>query len=97
MNFSGEPLASLYMEELGRVPLRALLELARRGTMAAVAEEMGYTPGAVSQQLARLQAVVGQPLLTKVGRGVRLTDAGRVLAAHAENVLRAEEVALGVC
>jgi DNA-binding transcriptional LysR family regulator len=82
------------MEELGRLPLRALLELSRRGTMAAVAQETGYTAGAISQQLARLEAVVGQPLLTKAGRGVRLTDAGRVLAAHAENLLQAEEAAL---
>jgi DNA-binding transcriptional LysR family regulator len=82
------------MEELGRAPLRALVELSRRGTMAAVAEELGYTAGAVSQQLARLEAAVGQPLLSKVGRGVRLTDAGRVLADHAVEVLRAEEAAL---
>ena len=61
--------------------------------MAAVAEELGYTAGAVSQQLARLEAAVGQPLLSKVGRGVRLTDAGRVLADHAIEVLRAEEAA----
>lgn len=82
------------MDELGRAPLRALVELSRRGTMAAVAEELGYTAGAVSQQLARLEAAVGQPLLSKVGRGVRLTDAGRVLADHAIEVLRAEEAAL---
>jgi DNA-binding transcriptional LysR family regulator len=82
------------MDELARAPLRALVELSRRGTMAAVAEELGYTAGAVSQQLARLEAAVGQPLLSKVGRGVRLTDAGRVLADHAIEVLRAEEAAL---
>lgn len=82
------------MDELGLVPLRALVELSRRGTMAAVAAELGYTAGAVSQQLARLEAAVGQPLLLKVGRGVRLTDAGRVLADHAMAVLRAEEAAL---
>jgi DNA-binding transcriptional LysR family regulator len=82
------------MEDLGRGSLRALVELSHRGTVTATAEALGYTPGAVSQQLARLQAVVGQPLLVRVGRGVRLTDAGRVLAAHGVEVLRAEEVAL---
>jgi DNA-binding transcriptional LysR family regulator len=82
------------MDELPRAPLRALVELSRRGTMAAVAERLGYTPGAISQQLARLEAAVGQPLVSRAGRGVRLTDAGRVLAAHAVEVLRAEETAL---
>lgn len=62
--------------------------------MAAAAQELGYTPGAVSQQLARLETAVGQPLVTRVGRGVRLTDAGRVLAIHAVELLRLEEVAL---
>jgi DNA-binding transcriptional LysR family regulator len=82
------------MDELGSPALRALLQLDRLGTMAAVAQELGYTSGAVSQQLARLETTVGVPLVAKVGRGVRLTDAGQVLAHHAEAVLRAEETAL---
>ena len=82
------------MEELGRVPLKALLELARRGTMTAVAQELGYTPGAISQQVAKLESMVGVSLIIKAGRGVRLTDAGQVLAQHAEAVLIAEETAL---
>ena len=82
------------MNELGRVPLRALVELARLGTMTAVAAELGYTPGAISQQIARLESTVGVPLLHRVGRGVRLTDAGRVLADHGTAVLVAEDAAL---
>ncbi|GAA0308852.1 LysR family transcriptional regulator [Kineococcus aurantiacus] len=82
------------MDELGRVGLRALVELARRGSIAAVAEDTGYTAGAVSQQIARLESVVGHPLTVRSGRGVRLTDVGRVLAEEAVAVLRAEEAAL---
>jgi DNA-binding transcriptional LysR family regulator len=82
------------MDELPRGPLRALVELSRRGTMAAVADSLGYTPGAISQQLARLESAVGQPLVARVGRGVRLTDAGRILATHAVDLLRVEEAAL---
>jgi DNA-binding transcriptional LysR family regulator len=82
------------MDELGSSALRALVWLARLGTMTAAADELGYTPGAVSQQVARLETTVGVPLVAKVGRGVRLTDAGRVLAQHAESLLRAEENAL---
>lgn len=81
------------MDELASSSLRALLQLARLGTMAAAAQELGYTPRAVSQQIARLETVVGAPLVQ--GRpGVRLTDAGQVLAQHAETVLRAESAAL---
>ena len=73
--------------------LRVLVELDRRGTMAAVASELGYTPSAISQQLAQLERETGRDLLEKAGRGLRLTDAGRLLAergreliAHAESV-----------
>ena len=74
--------------------LKALQELARLGTMAAVAEELGYTPGAVSQQIAALEKTVGTTLITKMGRNVVLTDAGVVLAEHAGEVLRAERAAI---
>lgn len=62
--------------------------------MTAVATELGYTPGAISQQIARLEATVGSPLITKVGRGVRLTDAGNVLADHAESIQASQDAAL---
>jgi DNA-binding transcriptional LysR family regulator len=54
--------------------LATLRELARRGTMVAVADQLGYTPGAVSQQIAALQKAVNTPLVAKVGRKVVLTD-----------------------
>src|SRR3712207_2684539 len=59
--------------------LRLLRELAARGTVTAVAEALSYTPSAVSQQLAALERDAGVALLERVGRGVRLTDAGRRL------------------
>lgn len=73
--------------------LRSLRELHRLGTIAAVAEALGYTPGAVSQQLATLERSVGHPLLDRVGRRVQLTDAGVVLVEHAERLLRSEVAA----
>lgn len=69
--------------------LRTLRELALRGTMAAVAEELTLTPSAVSQQLASLERDAGVALIEPEGRGVRLTNAGRSLAAHAEIILNA--------
>ncbi len=67
--------------------LRMLRELRERGTVAAVADAFSYTPSAVSQQLAALEREAGVPLLERVGRGVRLTDAGRALADHTDGVL----------
>jgi DNA-binding transcriptional LysR family regulator len=64
--------------------LRALRELADRGTIAAAADALHLTPSAVSQQLAALEREVGQPLLEPDGRGVRLTPAARVLLAHGD-------------
>ena len=52
--------------------LRLLHELHARGTIAAVAEAVQYTPSAVSQQLAVLEREAGVPLLEPAGRGVRL-------------------------
>ncbi|MGE3811821.1 MAG: LysR family transcriptional regulator [Candidatus Nanopelagicales bacterium] len=73
--------------------LGMLRELQERGTLAAVAEALGYTPSAVSQQLAVLEREAGTPLLAKAGRGVRLTDAGRLLADHAGVLLAAADAA----
>ncbi|WP_436278314.1 LysR family transcriptional regulator [Micromonospora gifhornensis] len=73
--------------------LRFLREFEERGTLAAVAAALGYSPATVSQQLTLLEREVGAPLLTKAGRGVRLTDAGRLLAQHARVLLSAAETA----
>src|SRR3954465_9714690 len=73
--------------------LRLLRELEERGTLWAVASALGYSPSAVSQQLAVLEKEVGVPLLEKAGRGVRLTDAGPLLSHHAGVLLSAAEAA----
>ncbi|MEZ0494565.1 LysR family transcriptional regulator [Kineococcus sp. TBRC 1896] len=67
--------------------LRLLRELDRRGTLAAVAAALGYSPSAVSQQLSQLEVEAGARLLEKSGRGVVLTPAARVLVEHAAVVL----------
>jgi DNA-binding transcriptional LysR family regulator len=67
--------------------LRLLRELSERGTIAAVADALQFTPSAVSQQLAMLEREAGVPLLERAGRGVRLTDAALVLVGHAEALL----------
>jgi DNA-binding transcriptional LysR family regulator len=73
--------------------LRLLCDLARLGTIAAVARSHTYTPSAVSQQLAALEREAGVPLLERTGRRVALTPAGVLLVRHAEAVLTALEAA----
>jgi DNA-binding transcriptional LysR family regulator len=73
--------------------LRLLHELHERGTIAAVAEALQFTPSAVSQQLAVLEREAGVELLEPAGRGVRLTDAALVLVEHAGVLLERAELA----
>ncbi|GGM36296.1 LysR family transcriptional regulator [Longimycelium tulufanense] len=67
--------------------LRVLRALADHGTVTAAARALYLTPSAVSQQLTALESEVGQPLLERRGRAVRLTAAGEILASHASAVL----------
>ncbi len=68
--------------------LRLLLRVVETGSVTAAAEELMYSPSAVSQQLRRLEREVGQPLLHRQARGMVPTEAGHVLAGHARKVLR---------
>lgn len=75
---------------LNLTQVSTLREFVRRGTLAAAAEHLGYTPGAVSQHLSSLETALGVALVERSGRHLILTDAGRVMAEHAEELLRAE-------
>jgi DNA-binding transcriptional LysR family regulator len=69
--------------------LAVLRELADRGSVTEVARALGRSPSAVSQQLKTLQRQVGVTLVERVGRGVRLTDAGRALAESSVRIATA--------
>jgi len=73
--------------------LELLAELARLGSMRAVADVLGTTTSTVSQQIAVLAREIGTPLIEPAGRRVRLTPAGRRLAEHATAILAAVEAA----
>jgi DNA-binding transcriptional LysR family regulator len=73
--------------------LRLLRELARRGTIAAVAEALAYSASAVSQQLSLLERRAGVALLARTGRRVTLTPAALALVRHAEVILERLETA----
>ncbi len=70
--------------------LRILREVAHHGGVSVAAREMHYSPSGISQQMAVLEQDIGAPLLERRGRGVVLTEVGRVLLEHAEILLAAE-------
>ena len=67
--------------------LRVLVAVARYGSVTAAARELNYAQPSVSHHIARLEAETGARLLQRAGRGIRLTDAGRLLAERAEEIL----------
>ncbi len=79
--------------EMSLQQLRMLREVANRQTIAAAADSLGYTASAVSQQLSGLEKATGVAVLERVGRNVRLTDAGRELVRHADDLLAGMEAA----
>jgi len=79
------------MIDLGR--LRALYAVAQYGSVNRAAEALGYTPSAISQQLAKLERETRTTLVERQGRGIALTDAALQLAATAERVLELVEEA----
>lgn len=72
--------------------LRLLRELKLRGTIAAVASALSYTPSAVSQQLALLEEEARVPLLVKAGRRVQLTPEAELLVEHTVALLERLEL-----
>lgn len=66
--------------------LLLLQELRRRGSVIAVGEALSYSPSTVSQQLKVLEREVGARLTERVGRGIRLTREGEMLAEHAVRI-----------
>ncbi|GAA1443997.1 LysR family transcriptional regulator [Nocardiopsis tropica] len=67
--------------------LRVLHTIATHGSLTAAAEALHVTNSAVSQQLTKLEREVGQPLVERNGRGVRLTDAAELLVEHTAKIL----------
>src|SRR4051794_2238143 len=67
--------------------LRVLDAVSRHGSVTAAARAMNYSQPSVSHHLARLEAETGAQLLQRAGRGVRLTQAGQLLADRAREII----------
>ena len=68
--------------------LEVLVAVVERGSLSGAADALSYTQSAVSQSIARLEAETGVPLLQRGRRGVTPTEAGTLLVAHADRILR---------
>ncbi|WP_460521172.1 LysR family transcriptional regulator [Humibacter antri] len=81
--------------ELDAHTLRIIRAIVEHGSITAAAGALGYSQPALSQHLRRTEARIGMPLVARSGRGVRLTEAGRVLARHARTITTALDAAAG--
>ena len=72
--------------------LRYFRAIAQHGHMTRAARALGVTQPALSAMLKKLEGEVGAELLHRTGRGVELTEAGRVFLQHAEDALRRAEM-----
>lgn len=73
------------MRELNRVNLgamRAIEAVARLGSLRMAADELGVTPGAVSQQIIKAEGQLDRTLFVRHAKGLTPTDLGREVAAH---------------
>lgn len=78
---------------IGTQRLRVLQQVARHGSLAGAARALATTQPAVAHHVGELEREVGTALVVRHGRGVRLTEAGTVLAAHADAILSRLEAA----
>ncbi len=69
------------------VQLRIIEAVRRHGSVTAAATELHYSQPSLSHHLSRLEAQTGARLLQRVGRGIRLTEAGRMLADRAAEII----------
>src|SRR5688500_11640382 len=67
--------------------LRVIDAVARHGSVTAAARELHYSQPSVTHHLAKLEAETGAQLLQRVGRGIRLTPAGQLLADRAAEII----------
>ena len=75
--------------------IRIVRAIAEHGTISAAARALGYSQPAISQHLRRSEARLGTPLVIRSGRGVRLSEAGQVVARHAVAITSALDAASG--
>ena len=82
------------MRDLDVTTLRSFIAVADSGGVTRAARQLDLTQSAVSMQIKRLEGVLGQALLERVGRGVTLTAAGQQLLGHARRIVEVNDDAI---
>jgi DNA-binding transcriptional LysR family regulator len=72
---------------LNLTQLKVLEAVARHGSVTVAAKELHYSQPSISHHLGRLEAATGAKLIQRVGRGIRLTPEGQLLAGRATEIL----------
>ncbi|MDX8049875.1 LysR family transcriptional regulator [Lentzea sp. BCCO 10_0798] len=72
---------------LSLVHLKVLAAVARHGSVTEAAKQLHYSQPSVSHHLARLEAATGVKLVQRIGRGIRLTSEGQLLARRASEIV----------
>ena len=72
---------------LNLTQLKVLEAVARHGSVTEAAKELHYSQPSISHHLGRLEAATGAKLIQRVGRGIRLTPEGQLLAGRATEIL----------
>lgn len=83
------PLPAAGGRDLELRTVRILRAIEEEGSVTAAAHRLGYSQPAVSQHLQRAETRIGMPLITRLGRSVKLTEAGRMISAIAPDVISA--------
>ncbi len=73
--------------------LRSFLAIVESGSLTAAARRIGRTQSAVSQQLRKLEEILGRPLFRRERQRLRLTAEGRALVGYARRILALQEEA----
>ena len=82
------------MKHLSMDMLRAFVLVSDEGGFTAAAERLGRTQPAVSQQLKKLELMLGQSLLDREGSRLSLTPAGQTLMGYARQILSLNDEAV---
>lgn len=88
------PRSTAYAAHVELTPLRYFIAIARTGHMTRAARHLGVTQPALSAMLRKLETEAGAGLLDRTGRGVELTEAGRVFLKHAEDAVARADAGL---
>src|SRR3954453_6119257 len=85
--FSLDSLCDLKAQPMTLQQLQYFLATVEHGSFSAAAETLHMAQPSLSEQVRKLEAELGVELFARVGRGLKLTEAGRTLRPHAERVL----------